>query len=44
MLPIGLYATEVAVEGAATEPDVPVDEDVRRDVVAFAFEPEACGP
>ena len=35
---------EVAVERAAAEPDLRIDEDVGRDVLAVALEPEARGP
>ena len=44
MLPVRLDPRKVAVERAAAEADVRVDEDVGRDVLAVAFEPEARGP
>ena len=44
ILAVGLHAAEVAVERAAAEADVRVDEDVGRDVLAVAFEPEARRP
>src|SRR5206468_11002525 len=43
-LTVRLHAAEVAVEGAAAEADVPVDEDVGRDELAAALEPEAGRP
>src|SRR5207247_88969 len=44
VLAVGLYATELAVERAAAQPDLRVDEDVRRDVLAAALQPEPGRP
>ena len=44
VLAVGLDAAEVAVERAAPEPDLRVDEDVGGDELAVALEPEARGP
>ncbi len=44
MLAVRLHAAELAVERAATEADLGVDEDVGGDVLAVALEPEARRP
>ena len=44
VLAVGLDAAEVAVERAAPEADLRVDEDVGGDELAVALEPEARGP
>ena len=44
VLAVGLHAAEVAVERAASQPDLRVDEDVRRDVLAAALKPESGRP
>src|SRR4051794_28387280 len=44
MLAVRLHAREVAVEGPAAEPDLAVDEDVGRDVLTVALEPEPRAP
>ena len=44
VLAVGLDPREVAVEGAAPEPDLRVGEDVGGDVLAAALEPEAGRP
>ena len=44
MLTVRLHAAEVAVEGAAAEPDVRVDDDVGGDELAVPLAPEARRP
>src|SRR6266542_2940593 len=44
VLSVGLHPPELAVERASAEPDALVDEDVRRDVIALALEPETRRP